>query len=90
MTTGPLGDMITFSGCRSRCRRRSPPSGMPGSQSGAVDLVQLIVQVGEQRAGDRASFHGGRTIASIMIGPSMRSITISVPSARTSSMRGTG
>src|SRR5665213_2668932 len=61
--------------------------GMPGSQSGAG-----ISWSRSRRSASRPrwspSFQGGRPIASISIGPSTRSMMISVPSARTSSMWG--
>ena len=66
----------------------SPP---PASAQpiGRGDRVQAVVQVGEHRGVAR---HAPRLriIASIIIGPSMRSITISVPPARTSWTSGTG
>ena len=48
ITTGPFGDMITLSGCRSRCRPVAA-AGRAGEPVGAGDLVKPVVEPARMR-----------------------------------------
>ena len=90
ITTGPRGPIITLSGCRSKWRRRTRrPTGASTIRVRSRQLMKPRWRSASVRP-RRGMVHGRVPIIATMSGPSMRSITMSKPSALTSSTAGTG
>ena len=88
-STGPFGERMTLSGCRSRWTMHALPPRKLSSHRGAAISCSRLCRVAS-RAAFRRSVHGRRRSTSSIVAPSMRSMISSVPPARTSSTRGAG
>ena len=91
MTTGPrVGDHDHVQRVQVEMQQAVAAAVESRSQSGAGIACSWSCRSASMPHASRQLHVRPRSSSSIIIGPSMRSITISVPPARTSSMRGTG